>query len=726
LTNCWGQGKLNIVVVAGTASDAGGGLANGVTSAKVTVDAVPPTGSVVINGGASWTKVTNVTLTCTYSDGSGSGVTQMRFSNNGTAWGDWITAAASATWTLAAGDGTKTVYAQYKDAAGNESQSASDTIMLDATPPSGTVTINGGAAFTNSLNVSLALTYGDGTGSGVTQMRFSNDGAAWSNWETAGASKTWTLVSGDGTKTVYAQFRDAVENISANATDTIALDTSAPTGTVSINSGAGWTNSRDVTLTLSSSDTGSGVEKMRFSNDGTSWSAWENYATSKAWTLSTGDGLKTVYAQFRDQAQNVSANATDTISLDTTAPSGSIVINGGAAYTNNRNVTLTLAANDATGSGVADMRLSDDGTSWDVWTAFATSKPRTVASGDGLKRVYAQFRDVLGNISPTLSDGITLDTVAPTGTVVIKGGDAFATSIEVPLALAAQDAGSGVGKMRFSNTASEWSEWENFAVSKTWPLIPGDGLKTVYVQFLDNAGNSSPTVSDDILLDTTAPTGSFTINGGAAYTNSQEVSLAIEATDSGSGLVSMRVSNNGSSWVWEDFAETRAWTLTAADGLKTVYMAFRDDAGNFSVPVTRTIIVDTTPPEVTLTTPSTRVTGPFVVTATFTDPVTGFEAADVAVTDGTVSAFAGTDNSYSWTVTPTNALPISVSIPADVCENPVNLLNVASNTLEITPIGSLTVTIAPAYAAEQARWRVNGADYHSGETVQLDPGEYQV
>jgi len=37
---------------------------------------------------------------------------------------------------------------------------------------------------------------------------------------------------------------------------------------------------------------------MQFSNNGTNRSSWEPYASSKSWTLSAGNGLKTVYAAF--------------------------------------------------------------------------------------------------------------------------------------------------------------------------------------------------------------------------------------------------------------------------------------------------------------------------------------------------------------------------------------------------------------------------------------------
>ncbi len=199
---------------------------------------------------------------------------------------------------------------------------------IEKTPPTGTVTINGGATYCNSTSVNLALTYDDGSGFGVTQMEFSNDNATWSGWKPVAASNTWALSSGDGTKTVYAQFEDTAGNTSAvTISDDITLDMAAPTGTVAINGGATYANSTSVTLALSAIDTTSGVADMQFSNDNATWSDWETYATSNTWTLTTGDGAKTVYAQYRDGAGNVSvATIGDDITLDMMPPAASITL----------------------------------------------------------------------------------------------------------------------------------------------------------------------------------------------------------------------------------------------------------------------------------------------------------------------------------------------------------------------------------------------------------------
>jgi hypothetical protein len=311
-------------------------------------------------------------------------------------------------------------------------------------------------------------------------------------------------------------------------------DTIPPTGTISINNGATYTNSTSVTLTLSASDAHSGVSKMRFSNDGVSWSSEENYATSKSWTLTAGDGTKTVYVQYKDNAGNWSSSISDTIILDTTPPTGTISINGGDGYTNSTSVTLTLSASDS-GSGVSKMRFSNDGVSWSGEENYATSKFWTLTASDGTKRVYVRYKDNAGNWSGSISDTITLDTTPPTGTISINNGAGYAVSTSVTLTLSASDSGSGVSKMQFSNDGVVFSSEENYATSKSWTLTAGDGTKTVYVRYKDNSGIWSGPIGDTIILDTTAPTGTISINNGDGYTGSTSVTLTLSASDSGSG-----------------------------------------------------------------------------------------------------------------------------------------------------------------------------------------------
>jgi hypothetical protein len=100
----------------------------------------------------------------------------------------------------------------------------------------------------------------------------------------------------------------------------IKLDKTPPSGSIIINGGSGSTNSTSVSLTITASDSLSGVSKVRFSNDNALDSkSWENISPTKNWILSSGDGTKTVYYQIMDNAQNIATYST-TILLQTLNP----------------------------------------------------------------------------------------------------------------------------------------------------------------------------------------------------------------------------------------------------------------------------------------------------------------------------------------------------------------------------------------------------------------------
>ncbi|MGO4294722.1 beta strand repeat-containing protein, partial [Chitinophaga sp. RAB17] len=117
----------------------------------------------------------------------------------------------------------------------------------------------------------------------------------------------------------------------------------------------------------------------------------------------------------------------------------------------------------------------------------------------------------------------------------------------------------------------------------------------------------------------------------------------------------------------------------------------RDIAGNDVNPIfpgnvdASGIFINTVHPDVVLsTTAGPGVSGPFPVTATFTEVVTGLVAADFTVTNGTVSNFQTTNNiTYTFSVTPTTDGAVSVLLPADAAINIGDNGNTASNTLSV-------------------------------------------
>lgn len=587
----------------------------GVTSSTISLDTTPPTGTIVINGGDAFTNNATVSLGLTADDGPGIGVADMRFSNDGVSWSTWEPFQLVSTWNLATpGDGIKSVRVQFRDALGNASDSFTDTIFYDTTAPVGTLLVNGSDNFTSSLLVTLNITGNDQGGSGVAEMSFSNDNLNFSPWEPFDVSTSWTLAAGpNGPRSVYMRLRDNLGNeppFGITAIGVISYDTIPPTGTVTINDGDIWTSSTLVSLTLSATDNLSGTTDMRFSNDAVNWGPWLPYATSASWTINSGDGNQVVYAQFRDLVGNTSPGGLDifdSILLDQTSPTGSVVINDGDEWTGSPNVTLTLAANDGAGIGMGQFRVRNEDTGpWSPWIDFNTSHPWTLLAIEGERRVRVQYRDLLGNTSGLFSDTILLDMTPPTGTIVINDGDVWTNSTEVSLALTADDGGgAGVAEMRFSNDEVTWSPWVPFASTHIWNLTDEDGLRSVYVQFRDAVQNTSISYVDTIQLDSTPPVGTVEITGdvfivdGQKYSTVFDFTLEIEADDgSGIGMGEMRFRNHDDDeWTpWEPYDTSRPWTFSPEDGYNEVLAQFRDLLMNTSSPTTDTVFIDNTPP----------------------------------------------------------------------------------------------------------------------------------
>ena len=206
-----------------------------------------------------------------------------------------------------------------------------------------------------------------GTGSGACGAASSQDLAAPLPNPIPGTVVSYQL-GGLTTGTTYFVQVSAVdtggnESTCSNEASAAALadgaDTTAPTGSVTINSGAAYTNWTASTLSLTASDL-VGVVGYYVSTSATkpaaTTSGWvavtstTSYSNSSVpFTLSTGDGTKTVYAWFKDAAGNVSATASATIVLDQTAPTNGTL----TATPSSGQVALSWAGFSDSGSGLA-------------------------------------------------------------------------------------------------------------------------------------------------------------------------------------------------------------------------------------------------------------------------------------------------------------------------------------------------------------------------------------
>ena len=92
---------------------------------------------------------------------------------------------------------------------------------------------------------------------------------------------------------------------------------------------------------------------------------------------------------------------------------------------------------------------------------------------------------------------------------------------------------------------------------------------------------------------------------------------------------------------------------------------------------------DTTHPDVTLSTASNNVNGPFTVNAVFTEAVNGLTLSDFTVTNGTKSGLSGSGSNYSFTVSPVSIGSLTIQLPANRVTDAAGNGNTLSNTLNV-------------------------------------------
>ncbi len=402
--------------IAGNTDPASGGL-----EAEGALDTTPPTGSIVINNGDNHTAKERVMLSLTWADDmadlNGSSMEssyRLHLSNDGSSWTEVDPLNGMVPWDLSSAEGDKRVHFRVTDAAGMVSETYSDDITLDLSPPTGSIVINGGDSWTTDQVVILTMTYEDAF-SGVAKVRFDDKRFGGSEpWVDPVETKGWILPEGDGVAEVFFQILDNAGLESEIYTTQIILDTTAPVGTISINDGDETTVETSVLLSMTFWDAGVGISKTRFSNEVIGGDEpWEDPVDDILWSLVDADGERTVQFQVMDIAGHASSVYSATIVLDREVPTGSIALQDGGTVVTSTTVNLVLIYLDET-SQVVGIRLTNEDISGnELWKDPVETTEWALYSGDGPKKVYYQVLDAAGHFSPVYKLSLTLDTLAP-------------------------------------------------------------------------------------------------------------------------------------------------------------------------------------------------------------------------------------------------------------------------------------------------------------------------
>ncbi len=217
---------------------------------------------------------------------------------------------------------------------------------------------------------------------------------------------------------------------------------------------------------------------------------------------------------------------------------------------------------------------------------------------------------------------------------------------------------------------------------------------------LDGAGNmadltlpapgetASLSAQSAVVLDTTNPTASLT-SATQNTTNSSPIPVTITFSESVAGLALddftvtngtiRNLSGSGDSYNCELAPVNEGVVL-----LELRNAAVSDAAGNTnSGPPLFQRIYDITRPTVRVDSSSSETSNTNLIpaTITFSEAVTGFEASDISVTNGTIDSISGSGTTYSIQILPASDGPVDLFIPENIATDAGGNANYSSDTL---------------------------------------------
>ena len=277
----------------------------------------------------------------------------------------------------------------------------------DNTAPVSSIACNGSTcsstAYGAPVDVSLSAT---DAGSGVQAIRYTTDGS-----DPTASSLLYTgPFTVSTTSTVKYRAWDAAGNVEATNNRLIEvniapIDTTPPVTTIACNGGAcsaGW-HAAAVSISLSATDAGSGVDVIRYTLDGSDPTA-SSLSYGGPFTVST---TTTVKYRAWDAAGNIEATKSQGIQVDTVTPTIVLTSPANGAIVNG-NVKVVASPADAN-SGIASVTFYLDGSP----LGTATSAPwqvswNTKKSTRGQHVLSAVARDRAGNTQTSASVNVTV------------------------------------------------------------------------------------------------------------------------------------------------------------------------------------------------------------------------------------------------------------------------------------------------------------------------------
>ena len=412
--------------------------------------------------------------------------------------------------------------------------------------------------------------------------------------------------------------KDAAENWSLESYKNTEVDTTQTTP-AQISIGDAYPALRTVNTMTWNLLTGYGSydanNKYRYQLDGSAWVTVDDGLDPSTPTavgpftgLDEGSHTLTV-EEFFNSAWQSAKQASHTITVDTVPPnapnlsgSGNTTSDADRTATSSNYPTWSWSSG---GGGNGKFQYRIDGGSWvgTTSTSYSVNRPESTTLFE------IQERDVAGHWSATSSHRITVDTTAPVlNSVKIRDpspfeedtDDSHTNTVNVEVDINGDISGEAHDvTLRYLdyNPQSAYETWgapfTGGTMVITTELPSTNGERRVYAQLVDEAGNGSSYRNDSIILDTEAPSGTFTLNNGELYTPSLYYKMNLAITDNITQAANLlvrdrdRYNSAGGGDVYGSYRTystemNSVYKFSISVGYKYGYVRVYDEAGNYT------------------------------------------------------------------------------------------------------------------------------------------------